>query len=301
MIWRFLIACLMALLSYPCWPQAIRYEFGEPLRAKPSNKASVAGADCQGPTLTLDSRWRPPPINRTAPPVVRVLFAYTGPEDHDNMVREVNEAVNFTNSAFHNSGTWPRVEIAGIVHIEYAESGNLQTDLVRLACINDGHLDDVHRHRDDNKADVVSLWVTKSIPAAGFLTLGIAYQPYSANVGYRTTAFNVVFRDRESLSVYRTFTHELGHNLGAGHSRKTSGNKSGSTYPYAFGYFDRSARFRTIMSYLADCPECEPATIFSNPFATYNGATAGVSHKLPDWANNAQVINDFASTVASYR
>ncbi|MDA8659243.1 M12 family metallo-peptidase [Luminiphilus sp.] len=95
----------------------------------------------------------------------------------------------------------------------------------------------------------------------------------------------------------RSFTHEIGHNLGAAHHRGEEEN-SGGAYEYSFGA-GRSAVFNTIMGSYRDAYE-ETVPVFSNPDSDCLGYPCGVSAEYSDSADNTRTLSNTKFIVAGY-
>jgi hypothetical protein len=90
----------------------------------------------------------------------------------------------------------------------------------------------------------------------------------------------------------KSFPHEFGHNMGAGHDTAQS-NSSG----YAHGYINRAKRWRTIMAYPCSgvsggCPRVDN---FSSPLIQYEGDPMGTA----DREDNARRIRERSVTVSN--
>ena len=95
----------------------------------------------------------------------------------------------------------------------------------------------------------------------------------------------------------KSFTHEIGHNLGAAHHRGEEGN-SGGVYEYSFGA-GRSAVFNTIMGEYRDAYE-ETVAVFSDPDSDCLGFPCGVSPEYSDSADNSRTLSNTKFIIASY-
>ncbi len=95
-----------------------------------------------------------------------------------------------------------------------------------------------------------------------------------------------------------TAAHEMAHNFGCSHDRKTEGvADNNGKYSYGFMWIEPSGRSAgTIMSYAAYV-----IPYFSNPDITVDGVVIGVAEGLPNAANNARVIRDNAASMSGYR
>ena len=156
--------------------------------------------------------------------------------------------------------------------------------------------------REAYGADLVSFWQTKG--AGG--TAG----NYN---GSSSTAFSTISLSKFNASPYQyTFTHELGHNMGAKHDRQTYINqgRSSELTPHEYKYGKAFNNYRTVMSY-DNCPKspCNRVMYFSNPRINYNGAPLGVAYDpnnlITDPANgpadNARRLNECRDTISKFK
>jgi hypothetical protein len=206
-----------------------------------------------------------------------------------NVQTRIALGVSESNVAYANSGVTPRLRLVGAEFISYTESGNLGTDLDRFQKTSDGQLDAVHARRDALGADMMVLVVGDV--AAG--ACGMGYIMTSLSSSFAPWAFSVTAYP--CISPNYTFGHELGHNMGSAHAPEDGAGQA-SLYPYSFGYKNPSNLFRTVMAYncTSNCPR---VLHFSNPNVSYGGATTGSVSQH----NNAQSINNAASTLANFR
>ena len=94
----------------------------------------------------------------------------------------------------------------------------------------------------------------------------------------------------------RSFTHEIGHNLGAAHERGNSTIYGGGAYGYSFGNGIVGA-FTTIMGTVANT---DRVPLFSSPDVECLGQPCGVSPGQSDSADNARTLNNTKFLVAAY-
>ena len=208
------------------------------------------------------------------------------------MTSLINLAVSEANTGYANSGVNQRLVLARTQEYSYAETGNMNTDLSRIRSTSDGYLDGVHSLRNTYTADVVS-FITNN----GGSYCGLAYLMTSVSNSFKTNAFSVI--DKDCATGYYSFGHELGHNMGARHDSYVD---SGTTpYTYAHGWVNVPDRWRTIMAYNNQCADagasCTRINYWSNTTRTYGGDPMGNAGT----ANNAQVLNNTANTVAGFR
>ena len=237
--------------------------------------------------------------------VIDVLVVYTGAalsgENPTNGVDAIKAmkarialAVTETNTAYANSGIKPRLRLVHTAEVFYSETGNVDTDLNRLADPADGYLDVVHTLRDQYGADMVSLIVND-----GGDYCGIAKEIGSTEANaYQVTA-------RTCATGYYSFGHEFAHLQGARHD--TYVDSANTPYSYGHGFIHAysakiSDQWRTIMSYNDQCSasfgyDCTRIQFFSNPAKKYNSAATGVKGTNEVY----KVLNTTAKTVANFR
>jgi len=201
-------------------------------------------------------------------------------------------ALNETNAGYANSGVTPRLRLVHVEEVAYTESGNISTDVNRLAATADGFMDNLHTLRNTYGADLVGLIVENG---GGYCGMAKAIMATAA------TAFQVTARS--CATGYYSFAHEFGHLQGARHDTYVD---SGTT-PYAYGHghvntsSDATKRWRTIMSYNDRCStlgyNCTRLQYWSNPTKTYLANAMGVLNT----SENYKVLNNTAYTVANFR
>ncbi len=258
----------------------------------------------------------PPPIQRHHVPTedgseIRILMLYTpamqarqgGPS---GMRALIDLLVQSANQAFEDGGINPRLVLAHTAMVDYV-SQDPTLDLYRLKSPDDGYMDEVHALRNKYTADLVHLLPSDS---GGGSASRLLFEAVADDLGFAVSANRLE----------HVFVHELGHNMGMAHDRYAYRSRIPSTtYPYAFGYVNKSAfesgapetaRWRTIMSYADRCAasefSCEWLLRFSNPDQTYNGDSLGVAnggtHQGLDGPADARLaINNIARWVGSFR
>jgi len=148
---------------------------------------------------------------------------------------------------------------------------------------NNNFFDDVHELRNTTKADLVLLMVDFGGGEARALLNIENPEPEKA---YAMMNVNQVY--------YHTFSHELGHLLGAHHNREQRSDTNG----YNFGFTNcDGANWRTIMSYPDVCIFNTPRKgIFSSNLIEYNNQSTG-----DEITDNRRIIMEGAATAACYR
>ncbi|MHB1057080.1 MAG: reprolysin-like metallopeptidase [Rhodanobacter sp.] len=248
------------------------------------------------------------PIGTT---LVDVLVAYT-PEmvqrlgSADNVLTRIHYLISYANQAYANSQLDMKIRLAHAVEVDYtAATSNTQAldDLTTGSDI--PALASLHALRDQYGADLVSLLrpfdhVQDGSCGNGWLTgAGGDSIPGSYDF-WASYGFSVVSDGSDPDDGYycedKSFTHELGHNMGLAHDVD---NADGSgAYPYAYGYKKAvgSAGFGTIMAY-EDAGQ-ESTQVFSNPsISTCQNFPCGVQGS----ADNARALRQTSWLIAGFR
>ncbi len=241
-----------------------------------------------------------PPIGRDDASFIDIMVVYTpaAASASGNITAEIQLAIDETNTSFSNSGITQRLRLVHAAQVAYVESGNMNTDLIRLTSASDGYMDNVHTLRNAYGADCVSLWIV-SVEACG-----IAWFTDTVSPSFESSAFSVV--EQSCATGYYSFGHELGHNMSARHDWYVDTYDGGYPCTSNKAYVDTTARWRTIMGYNDDCSDlgfsCARLQYWSNPDVTYGGAPMGVPECTPSaGADNRKALNASAFTVANFR
>ena len=264
---------------------------GEPAPAVPGT------ADPPGAPAPLAD---PPQARSDDGSVVDVLVVYTpAAKWYAGGTAEIETLIDLsvaeTNLAYADSNVIQRIRLAHKQEIVHEERGTI--DVGRLAGGRDGFLDNVHKLRDDHRADLVAL-ITSPLGLCGIAFIG----PGGPHLGFSLTAVNC-------LSPNYTFAHELGHNMGLRHDVYAD-DTIDERFPDNHGYVNQrafvegapeAARWRTIMAYNSQCFRagfnCPRLPLFSNPEQSWNGDPQGVAGE-----SNARRVLDFTrATMAKFR
>lgn len=245
-----------------------------------------------------------PGARAIAATTIDVLFVYdttatTWVGSHGGMTAFSEDVINRMNLAMQNSGVDLNFRAVHSMSVTYrtqaTAGGSLEYDLRALQA-GSGGLSGVASARDTYGADLVAMLVDHG-SAYGYVGIGWVLNSFSGNPSASATVSAI-----RSVDIAHTLTHEVGHNLGAGHSRTQSlGPGPSPLANYAAGYYftgTNGVDYHSIMSYNDDGTQhYESAPLFSTPLKTYQGGTAGVANS----ADNARVLRETKDAVAAYR
>lgn len=232
---------------------------------------------------------------------IRLLVAFTDDVEslHANPRGEIQLATDNYNASNGNSNVFHRVEIARIMMVNYAETGDDDTDLDRFRNPGDGIMDNIHDERDRYDADMCCL-ITETLDGCGLAdAIGAGYGSAFQVTAYGCAAGNL------------TFAHEFGHLLNARHDTfvdNTAGTNHALTY--------LPGLWRTVMAYndACDCsdevspcpasasratpsdPWCNRIQWWSNPSVNFSGNPTGLASRC----NNRAAIDAYDNTIAGF-
>ncbi len=245
---------------------------------------SLAGLDEEGLALLEGLTADLAPQNTGM--IIDVLVAYTASAKSKagNIDALIRLAIDETNLSFQRSGVETRVRLAHAYQTNYASSGSAATDTARLQHKSDNYMDEVHKRRNQHRGDVVIL-----LTGSG----GCGYA--SVIRAQASTAFASVRHDCSSGNY--AFGHEIGHLMGARHNPEA--DPTNTPFAYGHGYYNRSADWRTMMSYPCSNGKnnCPPMLFWSTPSRVYAGQRMGTGSRH----NNARVLDLTAYAVSRFR
>ena len=185
-----------------------------------------------------------------------------------------------------------RFRLVGLVEVE-SETGDLQTALDSATYGLQGW-EAVKRMRDAVGADIVTVLVETG-SAYGMTGLGWSLDAATLN-SFSESAYNVC--SIRAVAQDHTMTHEVGHNMGCGHSDVQATQPGPQLYSYSSGYYFSAGgeKFHTIMAYGSEGQGGREVPYFSSPRHTHNGVAVGdMSH------DNAQTLANTFALAASWR
>ena len=223
--------------------------------------------------------------------VVYTDAAVTQAGSEQTLLDSIAWVVADSNGIYSGTGIQLQARLVGTARLEgYAQNASMADDLYQLTDVDDGIIDGVHATRDALGADLVAM-----IRGDGGGACGVAWLANSTSAadmapyGFSVTALGCIGG--------RTFTHELGHNMGCCHAPGDGGGcLSGGVTPYAVGnrFTGTDAlQYRTVMAY-------SPGTRiprFSSPTTIWAGTATGIANER----DNGRSIGEMRPTFANFR
>lgn len=215
-----------------------------------------------------------------------------------NIIQNINMAMQRANTAHENSDTRVTLNLVHSEEVAYSENINdMGEDLDNLTDGING-LGYAHTLRETYKADFVSL-ITRSDNSGGLAWL------LNNTIGREDRAFNVS-RVEQTAWTY-TMVHEIGHNMGCGHSATQWTQEGPGLEDYSSGWqwadasSSASVGYCSVMTYEnfdgVSGDEYNRVGYFSNPSKSYNGNATGDA----SYGDNARTIRDMRFIFQDYR
>ena len=210
-----------------------------------------------------------------------------------------NAATTKMNTVLANSGIACTMNLVDTYTPSYtAVKASGDDDLLNTALLDlsdgRGGLSGVPARRISVKADVATVLVGGSSIYAGLGWAPSSPSGFYARMGNSACVVNYA-------SSNTTMTHEIGHNIGCGHSKTQTSGPGPQCGSYAAGWYftANSTRYCTVMSYNARGDGYNYTTVpyFSTPLVNYQGVAVG--HAAD--GDNARCFRENMATVAGYK
>ena len=150
--------------------------------------------------------------------------------------------------------------------------------------------------REEVGADIVTTLINPS-GSQDYAGMGYSLSSESSLSSFASWAYNACLIRYVSES--HTMTHEVGHNMGAGHSTAQKSSPGPQLYNYSAGYYFTGSdkiKYCTIMSYTGEGPGGTRVPFFSSPNHYYKSVKVGDSSH-----DNTRTIRNTYSYVAKWR
>ena len=211
----------------------------------------------------------------------------------DDINAKIDHYVAYTNRAFEDSKIYAKVRVKGVMEVEYPyTNGDIALDDITFG---KAPFEGVAQERVRVGADAVALLTPNS---ENDTSSGIAWQLPHINSGY-FSSYGRMYSQTDVNNGASTFAHELGHNLGLGHSRPQGA--TGADFDFGVGYRIPApgAGFSTIMAY--QTRDAYEVPFFSNPALLCGSLPCGLPKDDQDFgADAAYTINQVRARVANY-
>jgi hypothetical protein len=231
--------------------------------------------------------------------VVDVLVLYTPEARNTRNGRDIQARISaymaYANTAYRNSHVDIQLRLVGTALMDLPYERVSEENLSNFA--RDA---EVARLREETGADLVTLLNLRDEVSGNYMC-GIGYIPQGRSDTGRfysnapSGAFSLVGIECDVA----TFAHELGHNMGLGHSLRQ--NSAGGVWPWARGH-GVDGLFSTIMAYPHFYGTQNQLPVFSNPdIFECAGLPCGVDRNHTDGAHAAANLTALASQISSFR
>ncbi len=217
--------------------------------------------------------------------IIDILVAYSREtfstaSGESALIAKIHNGIELANQTFQRSKVDAKLNLVHTMRTNYTGSGNLETDLKRLA-IKDGYADDVWHARNDYGADLYSLVVANRTTNY----IGFAYFPVGPVKGASVIHTNYITTP--------AFPHEIGHNFGLGH--QVGGGGSTPLFPYGRPYQFGTQKWTTVM--WTPMQGDKHLFNYSNPTVSHDGRPTGIVNKYDE----ARAANLRAKTLSNFK
>ncbi len=240
----------------------------------------------------------PPALERPgATPSISIYVAYTPAalKATPDIQGAIGLALADLRTTLANSQITAQVNLAGSALVNYVEGANTSSEnVLNDAMIGAGDFARIRGLQKTTGGDILSVW---SVYKDNCGLAGGLYPDYApADIDPAEAAYYQVNTIGTIADCgVDTFTHEVGHLLGANHERYIIPDSIPGPAGYNYGYVDLG-RFRDVMAYGNECDDknrpCPTIQYFSNPNVSYQGRPVGVADSSAAAADNARKITE---------
>lgn len=220
--------------------------------------------------------------------VIDVAVLYTTPAANasGSISTKINQYISHSNRIYRNNGL--NIELRNVATGSVGSADLTPTESTLNALTNSTS---IQNFRASNRADMVVLLGTSEQLSNGFIC-GVGWIGQGSNGTMTSQSRNLMYSITAVDCAATTFVHELGHNMGLGHSVR-QGN-TGGVYTDGVGHgVDNS--FSTIMAYPQAFGTASRLDYFSDPsFNGCNGQPCGVFGQSNSWKTLNAIRDDVA-------
>ncbi len=220
-----------------------------------------------------------------------IVYSQNCEEVVDDVNAKIDHFIAYTNEAFEASGILAKVQVKGIQAVEYpySDGGDGLDDITEGVA----PFEDIARLRVEVGADAVALLTPQN---EGDSSAGVAWKP----AHLKRTSYGSMYSQTDINYSGSVFAHELGHNLGLGHSRAQG--EEGGDFPSGVGYripIPNNIGFATIMAY--ETRDAYEVPFFSNPINLCGELPCGLPREDENFGADAvHAVNAVRHVVANY-
>ena len=208
-------------------------------------------------------------------------------------------AVQKMNTALANTGLDEsfRFRLVGVVVNDSVAETTLSDTLNGVTSTVNTYWEVVRNKRDELGADIVCVLIDPGSEGDINNQAGLSWALRTTSIAsFAGSAYNVC--TIMSVANGHTMTHEVGHNMGCGHSTEQETQPGPQLYNYSAGYYLKtgSGSYCTIMAYGHEGSKGTRIPYFSSPIHYYEGVAVG-----DDLHNNTRTIANTFYAVAQWR
>lgn len=222
---------------------------------------------------------------------IDIMVLYTQPAANavGNIDTKINQYISHANRIYRNNDLNVELRLVGRQSAA-ASSSNLVPSSAHLNLLTNSS--SVQNARASNGADMVVLLGNRQNVSGGYVC-GIGWVGQGSNGNLNSSMINRMYSVTAVDCAATTFVHELGHNMGLGHSVR-QGN-TGGVYADGVGH-GVDNNFSTIMAYPQAFGSATRLDYFSDPtWSGCNGLPCGVSGQSYSWKTINAVRDDIAA------
>ena len=220
---------------------------------------------------------------------IDIAVLYTDPAANkvSSISTKINQLISHTNRVYRNNAIDAQVRLVGSAR---ASSSDLQPTESALRSITNSQ--GVQNYRASTGADMVVLLGTAQ-PVGRGIVCGIGWVGQGSNGTLAPQSRDIMYSITAVDCGANTFVHELGHNMGLGHSVRQG--SLGGVYPWGVGH-GVDNNFSTIMAYPQSFGRATQLDYFSDPYWDgCNNLPCGVPNESDAYRATQAVVDQIAA------